>query len=245
MDFHIRPSIYSMLRVIILMSLAIAGEARERSEDAIDVRDKTVMSYILFELATALHEKQTGETVQLVVADSAPLINDMAKWCVLSGNKLRKTVRDSGCVHMYIAKAARPARRGTSMTIILSRKGLDDLLMPLSLAISSATTGMHVTIFFQGAAVKVLERGFKERLSGLNAIFSGIARRNLKKKGHLPVQEKMRQLLSLGVRLYACGSSMDRFGVEEQDMAFPDVVRGEDVTILDRALKADIRLQFP
>jgi predicted peroxiredoxin len=96
--------------------------------------------------------------------------------------------------------------------------------------------------YFQGPAIRVLARGFTEHLHGLSRPFSRFARTGLTKAGHLPAQDKLRQLQALGARLYACAGSMRHFKVAKTDLAFDGVTIAEYLTFTEVMRLADINL---
>lgn len=93
-----------------------------------------------------------------------------------------------------------------------------------------------------GPAVRVLARGFTEKLHGPGRPFSRFARAGLTKAGHVPAQEKIGQLQALGADLYACGPSMRHFKVAKTDLAFDEVTISEYLTFMETMAGADIHL---
>jgi dienelactone hydrolase len=82
--------------------------------------------------------------------------------------------------------------------------------------------------------VRVLARRFTEHLHGPGRPFSRFARAGMARAGHIPAQEKLRQLQTLGAHLYACGRSMQHFNVANARLGLrrrdhcgvPDLHRG-------------------
>ena len=95
---------------------------------------------------------------------------------------------------------------------------------------------------FQGPAVRVLAKGFTEKLHGPGRAFSRFARAGLAKAGHIPAQEKIGQLQALGAHLYICGPSMQHFNVAKTDLAFDDVTIAEYLTFMEIMANADIHV---
>jgi predicted peroxiredoxin len=135
--------------------------------------------------------------------------------------------------------AGPPGRR---VALVISSAGLLDLLSPLGFALAAALAGAEVSIYFQGPGVRVLREGFEARLPGLGWLFSGLARREMAATGHLPPQEKLRQLHQLGGRFFACGPSMQRFGVPREKLAFDDVTVAEYFTFVEQMQGSGILL---
>ncbi|MBF0202223.1 MAG: DsrE family protein [Desulfamplus sp.] len=128
------------------------------------------------------------------------------------------------------------------LAVVISNPGLEELLSPLGFALGAALGGIDVYIYFQGPAIKVLKSDFKEKLRGINWLFSGFARDGLSAIGHIPPQEKLKQLKELGTHFYACSPSMDHFGVNKNDLIFDNVIMAEYLTFMEIMNNADIHM---
>jgi predicted peroxiredoxin len=62
------------------------------------------------------------------------------------------------------------------------------------------------------------------------------------KAGHIPAQEKLGQLRSLGAHLYVCGGSLQPFKVKTEDLIFDDLPIVEYLTFMSIMEQADIHL---
>ena len=62
------------------------------------------------------------------------------------------------------------------------------------------------------------------------------------KAGHIPAQEKLAQLRSLGAHIYVCGGSMEPFKVSREDLIFDDLPIVEYLTFMAIMEEADIQL---
>lgn len=159
-----------------------------------------------------------------VRADALPAVDrDIRAWTRTTGHVLA-AVDHAGQVRRYtIRKTGRPDSR-PPWALVISDPGLEELLSPLGFALAAALGGSRVSIYFQGPAVRVLRRGYKERLKGLHrAPFSTFARRGLDAAGHPPAQQKLRQLRTLGAEIYVCGPSLQHFKVSEADLLLDDL----------------------
>ena len=125
---------------------------------------------------------------------------------------------------------------------MISDDGLFELLSPLGTALAAALEGQHVSLYFQGPAVRVLARGYRARTHGWGRPFSRFPRSGLERAGHVAPQEKIRQLQALGARIYACGPSMTHFKVPRERLAFDDVTVAEYPTFAEQMAEADIHL---
>ncbi|MFQ5811701.1 MAG: DsrE family protein [Anaerolineae bacterium] len=115
-------------------------------------------------------------------------------------------------------------------------------LLPLGFALGAALEGIDVHIYFQGPATRVLTKNFKAQLQGINRPFSGFARKGMAKTGHIPPQDKLRQLRELGAHFYVCGPSMEHFKVKKSEFIFDDVIVAEYLTFMEIMNKADIHI---
>jgi predicted peroxiredoxin len=118
----------------------------------------------------------------------------------------------------------------------------DTLELLTGFALAAALEGAEVWLYFQGPAVRVLAKGFTEKLHGPGRPFSRFARAGLARSGHIPAAEKISQLRVLGARIYACGPSMKHFKVARSDLAFDGVTIAEYLTFAQVMARADIHV---
>lgn len=208
---------------------------------SIDLRGKTITTYILFEAVTKLREMSEGGVLEMVTEPFEPIGSDISAWCRMTGHQLVWVERQDSLERYRIEKGASKAN-GQRLAMIISDEGLEELISPLGFALGAAVGGIGVSIYFQGPAVRVLKRGFKEKLGGLSRPFSGLARRQLAEAGHIPPQDKLRQLRELGGQLYICGPSMQHFKVRKDELIFDDVIVAEYLTYLEVMEGADIHI---
>ena len=62
------------------------------------------------------------------------------------------------------------------------------------------------------------------------------------KSGHIPAQEKLRQLRHLGARIYVCGGPIGHFEVAREDFIFDDLPIVEYLTFMSVTERADIHM---
>ena len=208
---------------------------------SLDMRGKSITTFIAYETLRQLADLADGESLDLLTDASEEIDNDLRAWCRSRGQELTVRGRTEGCQQYVITK--RPLRfSGKRYAAVISDAGLEELLSPLAFALAAALVGSDVSLYFQGPAVRVLASGFTEHLHGPVRPFSRFARAGLAKAGHIPAQQKLRQLQVLGGHLYACAGSMRHFKVAKTDLAFNDVTIAEYLTFMEIMAGADINL---
>jgi predicted peroxiredoxin/TusA-related sulfurtransferase len=208
---------------------------------SLDMRGKTITTFIAYGAAKRLAAMADGQALELLTDPGDDIGNDIRAWCRASGLDLVSADRADGTCQYVITK--QPLRRsGRRLAAVISDPGLEELLSPLGFALAGALEGIDVSLYFQGPAVRVLAKGFTEKLHGPSRPFSRFARAGLTKAGHIPAQEKIGQLQGLGARLYACGPSMRHFKVAKADLAFDEVTISEYLTFMEIMARADIHL---
>ena len=211
------------------------------TQTSLDMRGKTITTFIAYEALRQLADLADGETLELVTDASEEVDNDIRAWCRTRGQELAATGHTDGCQRYVITK--RPLRpSGKRYAAVISDPGLEELLSPLAFALAAALEGSEVSLYFQGPAVRVLAKGFTEHLRGPARPFSRFARAGLNRAGHIPAQEKLCQLQALGSRLYACAGSMRHFKVARTDLAFSGVTVAEYLTFMEIMASADINV---
>lgn len=207
----------------------------------LDLRGKTITTFILYAIHDALITLFEGERIE-VVTDAFPAIEpDLQAWSRATGNALLEVAHD-GDVRRFVFEKGPPSRSGRKLAAIIGDDGLFELLSPLGFALAAALEGRDVSLYFQGPAVRVLARGYVARMHGLGRPFSRFPRRGLAEAGHVTPEEKVAQLQRLGARIYACGPSLEHFGVDPTELAFDDVTICEYPTFMEQMDSADIHL---
>ncbi len=208
---------------------------------SLDLRGKTITTFILYEAHHALQNRAVGDRIELVT-DAFPAIDpDVEAWCRTTGNPLIEMVVD-GEARRYVIENGPQRRSGHKLAAVISDDGLFELLSPLGFALAAALEGDDVSIYFLGPAVRVLAEGYTAKMHGPGRPFSRFARSGLAKVGHIAPQDKITQLQELGAQLYACGPSMDHYKVDQADLAFDDVIVSEYLTFMEQMHSADIHL---
>lgn len=208
---------------------------------SLDRRGRTITTFVVYDATTELREMAEGEVLEVLTDEFAPFEPDISAWCQATGHVLlaSEAVPEG---HRFLIEKRAPKVKETSVAMVISGAGLDELLSPLGFALGAALEGMDVHLYFQGPAVRVLTKGYRPRLRGWARPFSRFAAAGMSKAGHIPAQEKLRQLRSLGGHIYVCGGSMPAFKVRREDLIFDDLPIVEYLTFISVLEDADIQL---
>ncbi|MDH3538997.1 MAG: DsrE family protein [Acidimicrobiia bacterium] len=207
----------------------------------VDARGKTISTYVVFEVATALQNMDEGAVLELLTDDYEPIDRDLTAWGSATGHRLLSSESiPSG--RLFAIRKGPPKARGSSLAMVISTDGLEELLSPLGFALAAALDGMDVHLYFQGPGVRVLSRGFHPKLRGWGRPFSRFAAAGMNKTGHIPAVRKLDQLRSLGAKIYVCGASMPHFKVKKEDLIYDDVPLVAYFTFIAVMEHADVSL---
>lgn len=208
---------------------------------SLDRTGKTITTFVVFDAVTALQTMDEGEVLELLTDDFDPFQADVAAWCRATGHALLSTERTATGLRFHIEKRT-PSTKETALAMVVSNDGLEELLSPLGFALGAALEGITVHLYFQGPAVRVLTERFRPKLKGWARPFSRFAAAGMTKAGHIPAQDKLRQLRSLGAHMYVCGGSLQPFKVDREDFIFDDLPIIEYLTFMSIMEEADIQL---
>ncbi len=209
--------------------------------ESIDMRGKTITTYILFDALEKLEKMKEGEILEINTDRFEEIENDIESWSRMTSHDLVQSETGDNYQRFYIKKG-QVVKNEKKFAIIISDPGLENLLTPLGLSLSAAIRGDDVNIIFQEPAVRVLKKGYRGKLKGIWKPFSVFARNGMVKIGHIPPQDKLVQLKKLGANFYLCGPSMQHFGVKKDELIFDDVMIAEYFTFLEIMSKADVHI---
>ena len=209
----------------------------------VDARGTWKPYRVAYEVIKALRPLDTGSVAEVITKDDQGLLNDLGIWCRATGHELLGVQPGAGEARLLIRKAA-PRRNDQTMTVIMSTASLQDAVYPLDKALAGAVLGMGVTVVFEGAAVRLLKRGYRPKLSGLaGGVFTAMVERVMKREIGWPLpQESILILQDLGARFYLCGPSMVGYGVHEQDLIVGQYTMGAVITWADLLARSDIQI---
>ena len=212
-----------------------------RGKRTVEVRGRTITTAIVSSVHDVLTELQPGDEVEVLTDAFPAIVPDLEAWCRASGNEYVGLAEEGDGWRIRLRKGM-PRRNEQRVAVVVSDDGLEELLSPLGFALAASQGGAQVALYLQGPAVHLLAPGFRARLRGFARPFSHFARRGLEKTGHVAPTEKLRQLQTLGARLYACGPSLEHFKVDATRLAFDDVVVCEYLTFMEVMQQADVQL---
>jgi predicted peroxiredoxin/TusA-related sulfurtransferase len=207
----------------------------------LDRRGKTITTFVVYDAAAELRAMGEGEVLEIITDDFEPFGSDIAAWCGAVGHRLLADERIADGRRFLVEKGA-AVRKDTSLAMVVSTDKLEELLSPLGFALAAALEGIHVSLYLLGPSVHVLKRGFQPKLRGWSRPFSRFAAAGMTSSGHIPAQEKLRQLRTLGATIYVCGPSMQRFKVAKEDVVLDEFHVVEYLTFMAVMERATINL---
>jgi len=207
----------------------------------LDRRRKSITTFVIYDANAELQGMAQGEVLEVLTDDFEPFEADIAAWCQATGHQLVHTEPTADGRRFLIEKRPTQAKE-TSLAIVISTDGLDELLSPLGFALAAALEGIDVHLYFQGPAVRVLAKGFRPKMHGWARPFSRFAAAGMTKAGHVPAQQKLEQLRTLGAHIYMCGGSMQPFKVTKEDLIYDDLPIVEYFTFMAVMEQADIHI---
>ena len=153
-------------------------EASTTPRASIDVRGRTISTFVVGEALSRLSGMNEGDVLEIVSEPFSAIDSDIAAWCRITGHGLIDADRRADRHVFHVQKAATSPGDRQTFALVVSDAGLEEMLSPLAFALAAALSGDRVHIYFQGPAVRVLKRGFREKLGGLMRPFSAFARRD-------------------------------------------------------------------
>ena len=209
----------------------------------IDARGTWKPYRVAYEVIKALRGLDTEALVEVITKNDTGLLNDLGTWCRATGHELLGKQPGEGEARLLIRKGEL-ARNDQTMTVVISTASLEHAVYPLDKALAGAVLGLNVNMVFEGAAVRLLKRGYRPRLSGLvGGLFTAKVERVMGDEVGWPLpQESILILEDLGARFYVCSPSMFGYGVHEQDLIVGNYTLGAVVTWADLLARSDIQI---
>jgi predicted peroxiredoxin len=204
---------------------------------------KNTSAFIINSLSIILDSAAIDDYLDFKVDKHDAIDNDLATWSQISGNKLILIERTE--LHQtYRVVKKKESLSGKRLALMVSEEGKEELISPIGLAWAAALSGMDVDIYFQGPAVKVLDRGYEESFNRSDKIFNGAARNGLDEIGHISTREKIEELHRLGARFYVCEPSMNYFKIKRSRLFLTEITMTEHQIFMQIVADADIRFNL-
>ena len=127
------------------------------------------------------------------------------------------------------------------MCIVVSEGSLDKAIMPLMLAVTGASMGLEVHIFYTFFGLKLLKKGTKPKLPGIMSPFTFMMTGKMKKANMPTHADMLKSAIDLGVNVYACSTTIALMGMKESDFVEGTKVLGA-AAFLGLAADAKINL---
>jgi TusA-related sulfurtransferase/predicted peroxiredoxin len=198
---------------------------------------------VAYEVIKAFRPLEIGSVVEVITKDDKGLLNDLGIWCRATGHELLGMKPGEGAARVLIRKGE-PVRNDRAMAVIMSTASLEAVVYPLDKALAGAVLGMGVSVVFEGAGVRVLQRGYRSRLSGLvGRVFTSKVERVMTGEIGWPLpQESILILEDLRAHFYLCGPSMVGYGIREDDLIIGAYTLGAVITWADVLARADMQI---
>jgi len=162
-------------------------------------------------------------------------INDTRKRC----NK--STIQGKCAINQEMIDLSDSEEKNQKFAMVVAASSFDKAMMPFMMAVTGASMGMDVHIFFTFFGLKLLKKNYKPKLPGLMAIATGYMRNLMRKKNIPQFEELLEQAKDLGVHLYGCSTSMDLMSLPKEKLIDGMEVVGA-AAFLDIAADSDVQL---
>jgi predicted peroxiredoxin len=219
-------------------------------EKVIDVSDSWKPYLVAYRIIKETGGSEKGKTLKVIVKESEAILADIKTFCEITGYVFAGYERDRSnekkgahLLNVYIKNGERK-KNDHKMTVTLSTASLEQVVYPLDKAVSGAVLGMQVNVVFEGAAVRLLKRGYKPKLSGLiGGIFTGMVKKVMRNEiGWPQPQESIAMLEDLGAKFYVCGPSMFGYKVEREELIVKSYTIAAVVTWVKLLADSDIQI---
>jgi peroxiredoxin family protein len=104
------------------------------------------------------------------------------------------------------------------VVLVVSEGTFDKGMMAMMIANTAASMGMDVHIFFTFFGLNLLKKGSKPKLGGMYRLFTGMFVKRMAKGGIPAFQEQLAMATDLGVKLYACSTTMSLMNSKLENM---------------------------
>jgi peroxiredoxin family protein len=105
-----------------------------------------------------------------------------------------------------------------SVAIVISEGSYDKAMAGLFMATTAAGMGMQAHVFFTFFGLNLLKKGADPKLSGMYRLFTGMFKKKMKNVGIGSYQETLETAKDLGVKLYACNTTLNALGMKKEEL---------------------------
>jgi len=120
--------------------------------------------------------------------------------------------------------------------MVVSEGSFDKAMMAMMMGNTAASMGIETHIFYTFFGLKLLKKDVKPKMPGMFRFFTGMMQKKMKGIGIEGYQEQLEMAKELGVKLYACNTSMEMMGIKKEDLI-------DGVTILGAAAFLNIGVE--
>jgi len=199
---------------------------------------------VMYEVIKALRELESGSILEVTTRGDEGLLNDLRTWSEVTGHTLIASQRQADDTARSLIRKGEPQSNDHRMTVVISTASLEHVVYPLDKALAGSVLGMEVNVVFEGACVRLLQRGYRAKLSGVvGRIFTPMVERVMKREIGWPLpQASILILEDLGAHFYACGPSMFGYGVRKEELMVEPCTIAAVVTWADLLSRSDIQV---
>ncbi len=104
------------------------------------------------------------------------------------------------------------------LALVVSEGSYDKAMASVFLGTTAAGMGMEVHVFFTFFGLKLLKKNARPKLPGLYRIATGMFEKKMKGVGVDSFGEMLATAQELGVKLYACSTSMQAMGMSRDQL---------------------------
>lgn len=104
------------------------------------------------------------------------------------------------------------------VAIVVSEGSYDKAMASVFLGSTAAGLGMEVHLFFTFFGLDLLKKNKRPKLKGMFRPFTGMFEKKMKGIGVESFQEMMDTCSEMGVKFYACSTSMEAMGLKMDDL---------------------------
>lgn len=117
--------------------------------------------------------------------------------------------------------------------MVVSEGSFDKAMMAMMMANTAASMGIETHIFYTFFGLNLIKKGAKPKMPGMMRLFTGMMIKKMKGIGIDGYQEQLDMAKELGVKIYACNTSMEMMGIKKEDLI-------DGITVLGAAAFLDI-----